>query len=149
MERCKKKTAASLCSRAMGSGSGSDAPAPVRTIEDVAKEDAAYRARDAETPAPAPEQEAAAMKTLLTDASVCDRCVKAVGEARWVSSADTRTRALGLADSDLGARVAKAVDDLDAPHLRPTSIRKRLDEGVDASCHSLVALLANVVTRDR
>jgi hypothetical protein len=40
------------------------------------------------------------------------------------------------------------VDELDAPHLRPTSIRKRLDEGVDASCHSLVALLANVATRD-
>ena len=51
----------------MGSGSGSDAPAPVRTIEDVAKEDAAYRARDAETPAPAPEREAAEMKTLLSD----------------------------------------------------------------------------------
>ena len=135
--------------RAMGSGSGSDAPAPVRTIEDVAKEDAGYRARDAETPAPAPELEAAAMKTLLTDASVCDRCVKAVGQARWVSSADTRMRVLGLADSDLGMRVVQAVDDLDAPHLRPTSIRKRLEEGVDASCHSLVTLLANVVTRDR
>ena len=132
----------------MGSGSGSDAPAPVRTIEDVAKEDATYRARDAETPAPAPEQEAAAMKSLLRDLSVCDRCVRAVGEARWVSSADARTRALGLEDSDLGARVTKAVDDLDAPHLRPTSIRKRLDEGVDASCHSLVALLANAMTRD-
>jgi hypothetical protein len=88
------------------------------------------------------------MKTLLTDASVCDRCVKAVGQARWVSSADTRMRVLGLADSDLGMRVVQAVDDLDAPHLRPTSIRKRLDEGVDASCHSLVALLANVATRD-
>ena len=88
------------------------------------------------------------MKSLLRDLSVCDRCVRAVGEARWVSSADARTRALGLEDSDLGARVTKAVDDLDAPHLRPSSIRKRLDEGVDASCHSLVALLANAMTRD-
>ena len=96
----------------------------------------------------AAQQEAAAMKSLLRDLSVCDRCVRAVGEARWVSSADARTRALGLEDSDLGARVTKAVDDLDAPHLRPTSIRKRLDEGVDASCHSLVALLANAMTRD-
>ena len=84
-----------------------------------------------------------------TDASVCDRFVKAVGEARWVSSADTRTRAPRSESASPSARVAKAVDDLDAPHLRPTSIRKRLDQGVDASCHSLVALLANVVTRDR
>ena len=131
----------------MGSGSGSDAPAPVRTIEDVAKEDAAYRARDAETPAPAPEQEAAAMKSLLRDLSVCDRCVRAVGEARWVSSADARMRALGLEDRPRRAR-DEGGGRLDAPHLRPTSIRKRLDEGVDASCHSLVALLANAMTRD-
>ena len=61
---------------------------------------------------------------------------------------DVKASVASLRNQLLGARVAKAVDDLDAPHLRPTSIRKRLDEGVDASCHSLVALLANVVTRD-
>jgi hypothetical protein len=129
----------------MGSGSGSD---HVRTFEDVAREDAAYRARDAETPAPAPEAEGAAMRSLLTNASVCDRCVRVVGEARWVSSSDTRTRVLGLTDARLGASVAKCVDELDAPHLRPTSILRRLHQGVDQSCHSLLTLLANI-GRDR
>jgi hypothetical protein len=49
-----------------------------------------------------------------------------------------------LSDEALGAAVATVVDELDAAHLRPTGIRSRLEEGVDAACHSLVTLLSNV-----
>ena len=132
------------CVSPMGSGAISDAPVPVRTFEDVAREDAEYRVRDAEGPVATPEAEGAAMKALLESNEVCDRCVDVVGEARWLSSRETRVRVMCLADGALGNSVTKAVEELDAPHLRPTSIAKRLDEGVDASCHSLVTLLANV-----
>ena len=128
----------------MGVGFGSESVVAVRTLDDVAIEDARYRATDAKTVKPAPSVEGAAMKKLLQSNDVCQKCVRVVGESRWLSSQDTRTRVLGIDDETLGMRVAKTVEDLDAPHLRPTSITQRLDNGVDNSCHSLITLLANV-----
>jgi hypothetical protein len=120
---------------------GSDAP---RTIEDVQNDDAAYRAREAEGPAVVPEVEGAELKRLLADARVCERCVSVAGDVRWSGCAEARRRASELSNEALGTSVEAVMRDLDAAHLRPTGIRRRLDDGVDAACHGLVTLLANL-----
>lgn len=119
-------------------------PPPDRTVEDVQAEDAAFRRRAAEAPAPVPAAEGEALRALVRDASVCDRCVRVAGRERWTACETARARVEALSDEALGAAVATVVDHLDAAHLRPTGIRSRLEEGVDAACHSLVTLLSNV-----
>ena len=127
--------------RARLNGMGSDVP---RSIEDVQNDDAAFRAREAEGPAVVPEVEGAELKRLLADARVCERCVSVAGDVRWSGCAEARRRASELSNEVLGSSVEAVMRDLDAAHLRPTGIRRRLDDGVDAACHGLVTLLANL-----
>lgn len=127
--------------RARLNGMGSDVP---RTIADVQNDDAAFRAREAEGPAVVPELEGAELKRLLADARVCERCVSVAGDVRWSGCAEARRRASELSNEVLGSSVEAVMRDLDAAHLRPTGIRRRLDDGVDAACHGLVTLLANL-----
>ena len=114
-----------------------------RTIEDVQSEDAAFRAAEATAPPMDPAEEGAALKGMLSDAGTCDRCGR-VAAARWVSCESVADDARAMGDEELGVKIGRVVEDLDAPHLRPTSIRKRLDDGVDAACHGVVTLLCNL-----
>ena len=114
-----------------------------RTIEDVQSEDAAFRAAEATAPPMDPAEEGAALKGMLSDAGTCDRCGR-VAAARWGACATVADAARAMGDEELGVKIGRVVEDLDAAHLRPTSIRKRLDDGVDAACHGVVTLLANL-----
>jgi hypothetical protein len=114
-----------------------------RTIEDVQSEDAAFRAAEATAPPMDPAEEGAALKGMLSDAGTCDRCGR-VAAARWGACAIVADAARAMGDEELGVKIGRVVEDLDAAHLRPTSIRKRLDDGVDAACHGVVTLLANL-----
>ena len=114
-----------------------------RTIEDVQSEDAAFRAAEATAPPMDPAEEGAALKGMLSDAGTCDRCGR-VAAARWGACASVADAARAMGDEELGVKIGRVVEDLDAAHLRPTSIRKRLDDGVDAACHGVVTLLANL-----
>jgi len=114
-----------------------------RTIEDVQSEDAAFRAAEATAPPMDPAEEGAALKGMLSDAGTCDRCGR-VAAARWGACASVADAARAMGDEELGVKIGRLVEDLDAAHLRPTSIRKRLDDGVDAACHGVVTLLTNL-----
>jgi len=126
--------------RARGMGGEETA---TRTIEDVQSEDAAFRAAEATAPPMDPAEEGATLKGMLSDAGTCDRCGR-VAAARWVSCESVADDARAMGDEELGVKIGRVVEDLDAPHLRPTSIRKRLDDGVDAACHGVVTLLCNL-----
>jgi hypothetical protein len=49
-----------------------------------------------------------------------------------------------MEDAALGEVVIGVMDELDAAHLRPTGIAARLADGVDAACHGVLTLLANI-----
>mmetsp|Transcript_44362 Transcript_44362/g.71198 ORF Transcript_44362/g.71198 Transcript_44362/m.71198 type:complete len:133 (-) Transcript_44362:123-521(-) len=115
-----------------------------RTITEVQLQDAVYRADAAAAPPLDPTVEGAALKSLLADHGVCDRCRQVAGEARWGSCADARTAVAELSDAELGGKVATVIDALDAAHLRPTGIDQRLKSGVDAACHGITTLLSNI-----
>jgi hypothetical protein len=115
----------------------------VRTIEDVQSDDAAFRAAEAVAPPMIPAEEGAALKGMLSDAGTCDRCGR-VAAGRWGSCESVAKAVRGMGDEELGRKIGRVVEDLDASHLRPTSIRKRLDDGVDAACHGVVTLLSNL-----
>ena len=53
-----------------------------RTITQVQEQDAVFRAEQAAAPPMDPRVEGATLKTLLSDAGVCDRCASVTG-ARW------------------------------------------------------------------
>ena len=115
-----------------------------RTIDDVQREDAVFRADAAEAPPLDPTTEGAALKAMLRDATTCARCSAVVTADRWDGTCEVRARCEGLSDQELGERVAGVIEALDAPHLRPTGIAERLRGGVDAACHGIATLLANI-----
>ena len=116
-----------------------------RTIADVQNQDAVFRAEAAAAPPMDPTTEGATLKTLISDAGVCERCASVTG-VRWDACADARKAAVALSDAELGAKVAAVIEELDAAHLRPTGIEERLKSGVDAACHGIAALLTNIKT---
>ena len=116
----------------------------LRTINAVQEEDAAFRAAAAAVPFNG-EAEMKALQNIFD------------GE----SSAATRTACLALGhqekmevarriwepwrdDPNCGQAVHKVVTDLDAEHLRPTSIEQRLIAGVQPACLGLFTLMQNL-----
>lgn len=118
--------------------------AKVRTFEDVANEDAAFRAA-AQAEGCCALTEAAALRdlfdggrktTLLTNAcsslNTSHRLEKA--QARWQTWK-------GVTPETLGAVIKSVVDELEAPHLQPSGIGKRLESGVPAASFGLLSLM--------
>ena len=51
------------------------------------------------------------------------------------------TQANATDDAKLGGAIEKVVTSLEAPHLKPSGIEKRLLEGTNAACFGLITLL--------
>ena len=64
-----------------------------RTITQVQEQDAVFRAEQAAAPPMDPRVEGATLKTLLSDAGVCDRCASITG-ARWSGCQEAMRAAL-------------------------------------------------------
>jgi len=127
----------------MGADEDAMVEAVQRTITDVQNQDALFRAEAAAAPPLDPSTEGATLKTLISDAGVCERCASVTG-VRWDACADARKAVVALSDTELGSKVAAVIEELDAAHLRPTGIEERLKSGVDAACHGIAALLTNI-----
>lgn len=124
----------------MASGGGDG-----RTLADVAAQDVAWR-EAAASAGVVPLEEAKSLRGLMacsTSGGVCERCKATVGP-RWTAAQEAWSRAEKLPDEQLGTAVEAVVQDLDAAHLLPSSIAERLRGGVDAACHGLATLLANI-----
>lgn len=117
--------------------------ANVRTFEDVAKEDAEFRAQAQQVAFDA-SAEVSALQRLFDGASRSALEEACASHNQMVSLADARARWLPWkgATAHLGtALYAVIVTELDAPHLQPTSIEKRLQGGVHAARFGLFALM--------
>ena len=83
--------------------------------------------------------EAITLRELLTDPVVAATCKRALD---WDSCVNYDWRFHdGMEDATLGLRIASIVSRLDALHLRPTSIARRLRRGVKEACFGIKALL--------
>jgi hypothetical protein len=109
----------------------------------VAADDAAFRTLAAKHVL-RPLNEAKALSDIFSSTGDCSTCEATLGALRW-ATVRTKWGALRtLPPEKLGAAIATVVHDLDAQHLRPTGISKRLNNGVDAACFGLRALVQNL-----
>ena len=117
----------------------------VRTFDDVAREDAAFReAHSMEIFAH--EAEASALHRLFDGASsarLAEAC-GALNATPKLASATARFEPWRrAAPAELAAAVEAVVSDLDAPHLLPSGIEKRLNDGVNAASFGLFSLMSH------
>jgi hypothetical protein len=94
-----------------------------------------------------PVEESAALEAMLavraTDGLVCSSCLTTIGEEKWKRCIQVwETHCLG--NSDLGVVIQQVIDNNAAPHLRPTGVQKRLQEGVKPACWWLYKLMTKI-----
>jgi hypothetical protein len=119
--------------------------ANVRTFDDVAREDAEFRAAAAAAPTDA-TAEAQALHRLFDGESsaTLERACAALNMPAKLVSAKARWEPWRqVPPAKLGAIVTATVEELEADHLRPSGIETRLNGGVHAACHGLFALMNN------
>ena len=87
-----------------------------------------------------PKIEANALAACFDSAEVSNICT-AISETRWQNCKDFWRSLLSAKNEDLGAKIKTVVEDLDAPHLRPTSILQRIQGGVKPACYGLFSLI--------
>ena len=114
-----------------------------RSIEDVQQQDADYRAAARAAAPPNQAAEADALVAIFNDPSVCAVCSAKLGHSRWQSACLDRWQTWCMDPSRAGAQVLAVVDRLEASHLLATSIKQRLDDGVQEACFGLATLLSN------
>lgn len=116
----------------------------VRTFADVARDDADFQAAaNAETFDASAEAEA--LHRLFEGASAAaltEACTK-LNTGGKLDHARSRYQPWAAHKEKLGAAVHTIVDDLEAPHLKPSGIEQRLLGGVHASCWGLFTLMTH------
>jgi hypothetical protein len=86
-----------------------------------------------------PKKEATALSACFESPDVAAACLE-VNQCRWQECRDA-WQMLKIRDESIGADIKAVVSDLDAPHLRPTSILQRIQGGVKPACHGLFTLV--------
>merc|ERR1719150_323410 len=109
------------------------------TFEDIARMDAEFQTAAKKEPID-PIAEAKALKMLISDTKIVELCIKTVGEKARISS-QTWASWNDKSDADVGSAAVKIVNMLDAPHLKPTGILERINNGVAPACYGLVSLM--------
>jgi hypothetical protein len=118
-------------------------PANVRTFEDVARDDTAFR-EEAEKQTVDAQTEGAALRSMLQGASrpaLEQACASHNATAKLESAQERWQPWKGVPATEVGQAVQNVVQELEAPHLLPTGIEKRLQSGVTAACFGLFTLM--------
>lgn len=115
-----------------------------RTITQVQQDDAAFRAATASVPFDG-EAEVRSLRNIFdgeTSAATRTACL-ALGNQEKLTAA-RRIWEPWRDDPGLGDAIRKVVTDLDAEHLRPTSIEQRLIAGIQPATMGLFTLMQNL-----
>ncbi len=83
--------------------------------------------------------EASALSVCFESPDVAAACSE-INQCRWQECRDA-WQILKSRDASLGSEIKAVVNELDAPHLRPTSILQRIQDGVKPACHGLFTLV--------
>jgi Na+/glutamate symporter len=117
---------------------------PMRTFADVAREDAEFQAAAAEEVVDY-NIEADVLRSLFIgqrSAQLVSVCEALNATAKLEEARATFQPWATATPSLLGAAIEAVVEGLEAPHLRPSGIARRMECGVAASCFGLFTLLA-------
>ena len=119
----------------------------LRTFEDVGNEDAIFRAAaEEEMKTVDYDTEADVLRSFFIgqrSAKLENSCEKLQATAKLESTRGIFQPWATATPAYLAVAIQKVVEDLEAPHLLPTGIARRLDSGVDAACFGLFTLLAH------
>eukprot|EP00931_Biecheleriopsis_adriatica_P001474 TRINITY_DN101827_c0_g1_i1.p1 TRINITY_DN101827_c0_g1~~TRINITY_DN101827_c0_g1_i1.p1 ORF type:complete len:146 (-),score=27.89 TRINITY_DN101827_c0_g1_i1:68-460(-) len=113
-----------------------------QTFEQVAQLDAEFRAQQ-ESQGFDRISEAAAIRELFASPELVDICRSKLG-GRWGDTTASWAAWSSSSEEQLGTAIQQVVDDLDAPHLKPTGILERLQGGTDAACFGLATLVSKL-----
>ena len=126
-------------------------PVPVRYIEDVQRENAEWVASQ-----DGPLEltvEAAALRSMFAGDAASDlkkACAEVNQSAKWDDAQTQWTEThQDQSAEQLGSTIRAVLMDKfegEAPHLKPSSIRSRLQSGVPAACFGLFTLMQNMAT---
>ncbi len=86
-----------------------------------------------------PKKEASALSTCFESPDVAAACLE-INQSRWQECSDA-WHVLKKREDSIGSEIHAVVSELDAPHLRPTSILQRIQGGVKPACHGLFTLM--------
>merc|ERR1711968_291757 len=90
-----------------------------------------------------PSVEAEALRAFFSDQSALDCCAKTLQPAIWTALQAQWNELRLLDNSDLGCAAIGVVEQLDAPHLKPSGIHERV-KTISAACFGLSSLLKNM-----
>ena len=117
----------------------------VRTFADVARDDAIFK-EAAKAEGIDASAEAEALRRLFdgsSSAALTEACTT-LNASSSLANARVRWQPWARHNNEkLGTAVQAVIEDLDAPHLKPSGIEQRLLGGVNASCFGLFTLMAN------
>jgi hypothetical protein len=85
------------------------------------------------------QKEACALRSCFESPDVAAACSE-INQCRWQECKDAWQK-LKCRDVSVGTEIKAVVSELDAPHLRPTSILQRIQDGVKPACHGLFTLV--------
>ena len=91
------------------------------------------------------EQESQALRSFFEDPEISATCAAVLGP-RWQTVCQSKWELWSKAPAGvLGAAVEKVVvTDLDAAHLQPSDIRRRLEGGTSAACFGVATVMQNL-----
>ena len=124
---------------------------PVRTFDDVARENNEWQAQADEAMASFDNKaEGCALTSMCTGSAAAE--MKAACESlnqgnKWETVQHIWTECCKAKPVEtLGRDVKNVIDTLEAPHLRPTGIESRLRSGVKPACFGLFSLMQHLAT---
>eukprot|EP00040_Diaphanoeca_grandis_P000007 m.14124 g.14124 ORF g.14124 m.14124 type:complete len:169 (-) comp10008_c0_seq1:46-552(-) len=122
---------------------------PVRSIEDVFKENEEFEANERKRTTTSAD-DVVAIRFMMSDVSqalkvkvMCNSVFPNV--SKWIEIENNWRKLSTLSDTELGANMSKVIEEMDAPHLKPASMFERMQAGNSGVCYGLHTLLNSSV----
>lgn len=117
---------------------------PTRTFAQVAQEDAEFHAAAA-AEVFIDKDEGEALSSLIAGTALKEACASLNQSAKCDDAIRAYQESFGgKSPEELGSAVRTVIESLEAPHLKPTGILKRLTSGVQPACFGLLTLMQNL-----
>ena len=125
-------------------GQVSDEAPPENSFEAVSLGDLEFRTRESKIEF-VPAKEEAALRSMFdgSSADALKNACEAINQVPKFDELHAKWRTLE-ATGCVAVRVKAVIDELEAPHLRPTGIQDRLLSGTHAACYGLFSLFTNI-----
>lgn len=119
------------------------------SFAEVATKDAEYRYKAKHSMSKASvSEEATFLGSLFTSTKYCSMCKQKLGVDQWSRlTKQYNDFAEKKTNDEVGIAIIQVVENLDAEHLRPSSICNRLETGVELACFGIRPLIENIAAK--